>query len=565
MGLNGALNVAGRSLEIFTAGIEVAGNNVANSSTPGYIRETLSVSSSQPYEQGGLIIGSGASLDGIKQQIDLFLEQRIHVSNGDVEAAKQRDASYQQLQVIVNELGTSDLSSGLNDFVSSLNNVINQPELQGLRGSVVNQAQAFTDRVNSMRQEIDRLRSNTTQQIDVTVNEANKLIDEIGKLNTDILRLESGGLLKSDAGSLRSQRYTAMNRLSEIVPLRTINRENGMVELFTGDDFLVLGKQTRHLETQDEVNRGTVINQIKIKETQFEFLPEGGELRGLIDGRDQVMGGFIDDLDSYSAAIINQFNLIHSSGEGLKGFTSARGTYAIEDTSLALNQAGLPFTPKNGSFEIKVIDEGTGIANTTVVKIDLDGLGSNDTSLSDLQTALSAISNLTASISASGELQIDAADGYEFRFGNDNSGTLASLGLNTLFTGFDSGTIGVNSAVANDSSFLATGQGGGEADNRNAILLAQFTEHSQNSLSGDNISNFYQKVISSVAQSASSERALASGLEGFRDSLFSQRSQTTGVSLDEEAIKIMQFQQAFQAAARIITTIDELFNTLLSI
>ncbi|MCA9039457.1 MAG: flagellar hook-associated protein FlgK, partial [Planctomycetaceae bacterium] len=57
---------------------------------------------------------------------------------------------------------------------------------------------------------------------------------------------------------------------------------------------------------------------------------------------------------------------------------------------------------------------------------------------------------------------------------------------------------------------------------------------------------------------------LASGTEAYRGGLANQREQFSGVSLDEEAIKIMNFQNAYQAAARIVSIIDELYNVLLN-
>ena len=52
------------------------------------------------------------------------------------------------------------------------------------------------------------------------------------------------------------------------------------------------------------------------------------------------------------------------------------------------------------------------------------------------------------------------------------------------------------------------------------------------------------------------------GAQGFTDSLKNQRAQFSGVSLDSETITIMQFQQAYQSAARFISILDQLFTTL---
>ena len=72
-------------------------------------------------------------------------------------------------------------------------------------------------------------------------------------------------------------------------------------------------------------------------------------------------------------------------------------------------------------------------------------------------------------------------------------------------------------------------------------------------------------MVSGIAQGASAENAKATGLEQFRQSLLSQREQFSGVSLDEEAVRLIEFQQAYAASARVIRSVDELFDILVTL
>ncbi len=303
---------------------------------------------------------------------------------------------------------------------------------------------------------------------------------------------------------------------------------------------------------------------MQLSQTHSLFLDGGGELGGLIEGRDQILGGFIEQLDRLIGGVIFEFNKIHSAGEGLRGYSSVTGTYAVDDTTAALNAAGLDFNPVHGSFELKVRNLGTDATTVSNLAIDLDGIGT-DTSLEDLRAALDAIDHVTATITTHGELQITAETGYELRFGSDTSGVLAALGINTFFTGHDSGDIAVHETLRADQRYLATGRGGGPADNSNAVDLAAFLDRPVDSLGGVSLEEFHTALIASLAQSAAAEEAVAKGFEGFRDSLKTQREQRSGVSLDEEAIHVMQLQRYYQAAARIVSVIDQLLNTLLNI
>jgi flagellar hook-associated protein 1 FlgK len=247
----------------------------------------------------------------------------------------------------------------------------------------------------------------------------------------------------------------------------------------------------------------------------------------------------------------------------LAGFQTVTGQTRLDDTTSALNAAGLAFTPKHGSFQLKVTNSLTGVTTTSNIAIDLDGIG-GDTSLEDLRNAIAAVANVDAGITPDGRLKIDAAANFEIRFSNDTSGVLAALGVNTFFTGSNAGDIGVNSVVAGNQLLFASSQGGGPSDNRNAVLMAEFVNRPIAALNGASLDQFYESTIASVAQASASETALAEGLKGFRDSLRGQRDQFSAVSLDEEIVRVMEFQRAFQAAARLVSTIDELFTTLLN-
>jgi len=268
MGLNATLFTAGRSLELFSAGIQVAGQNVANANTPGYVREDLFIATNDPFEKDGLIFGTGAKEAGIRQQLDYNLEQQIHHANADAAGSDARVEGYAQLQLVISELSTGDLSSQLNGFTAAVNELVNQPELTENRQFVVQQGAQLAESIQTMRAQLDRSRQSFTTTIDGLVNEANELVDEVAELNSRIVKTESGGLLKSQAGGLRTQRLTALNRLSEIIPIRTVEQKTGIIDVFSGSDFLVINGNSQHLESTRIPDRGVVINELQFAKTK---------------------------------------------------------------------------------------------------------------------------------------------------------------------------------------------------------------------------------------------------------------------------------------------------------
>lgn len=565
MSLNSALAIASSSLDLFSLGIQVAGNNINNSTTPGYVREKLIIEPTPPSRSAGVLVGTGALAYGVKLQLDKFLEARIHVANTDAGLSTTRSGVFQQLQNALQTLGDGDLSTQFNTLMGQLQSVVNEPENASLRTAFVKSGEQFATAVTQLRLKLTDLQNSQNDQLKARVDEANTLIQKIKSLNPQIGQFEANGMGRNDAGALRVERMNAINRLAELMPVRVIERPSGAVDLYSGSDYLLLDGQVQTLQVfVDTRQSGLQGLQVQLSQTRSVLTTGGGEIRGTIEGRDKILGAFITQLDQWTGTFISEFNKIHSSGEGLARFTDLTGATRLYDSTSPLNAAGLPFTPQHGSFEINVVNPSTGLRETQRITIDLDGIGT-DTSLSDLQAAIDAVPNLTATITTDGRLQIRSAAGYEFSFANDSSGVLAALGLNTFFTGSSSGDIGVNSVVASDHRYLATGRGGGPSDNSNVVALAQLPDVSLAALGGDTLPRFYEQITGGIVQGAAAEDALAQGAANFRNSLTTQREQTSGVSLDEETIAMMQLQRNYQAAARIVSVVDQLLNTLLQI
>ena len=118
------------------------------------------------------------------------------------------------------------------------------------------------------------------------------------------------------------------------------------------------------------------------------------------------------------------------------------------------SQAGLPFTPTNGSFQIIATNTQTGVSTTNNIPVALLGSG-HDTTLNSLAAEINGVSGLSAQV-ANGTLTISSTGANtQFAFGTDTSGTLAALGINTFFTGSQAGSIGVNSTLLQDPTKFA--------------------------------------------------------------------------------------------------------------
>ena len=210
----------------------------------------------------------------------------------------------------------------------------------------------------------------------------------------------------------------------------------------------------------------------------------------------------------------------------------------------------------------------TGLPRTYTIHVQLNGLD-DDTSLEDLAAQLDAIDGLAASISPTGALDLVAeSSDITFAFDGDTSGALAALGINTFFTGSSAGSLGVNSELTNGTGsalkFAASLDGVGQGS-ENVLRLAEFLERPLESAGGTSIVDIYNGLISNVTQGSSISQSVAEGFRVFEGTLEGQQQAVSGVSIDEEAVKMITLQRIFQASARYIQTVSELMDILVEL
>jgi len=565
MSLFSAMHVGNNSLRAQTVGMQVTGQNIANANTPGYIREEVVFTPAPTQRIGNLLMGLGVEVTAVVQKIDLFLEERLRSATSDRAGSEVQQEAYHQLEAIQGELSENDLSTSLNRFFGSIHDVLNQPESIAVRNLAALQGKTLAADIRRLHDQASDVRDDLDRQVGSLAPDINRLIKDIARLNLRIVEMESGGIAPSDAVGLRDQRYQKLTELSELISIRAEEQRNGTVTVFAGGDYLVIHGEFRTVETATEAVGAGTRTTIQIAKTNAPLELTGGKVDGLTKARDNILDDFIGRLDDFTATLVNEFNKIYASGQGLHGYSELTSEHAIENADAALDAAGLPFTPVNGSLQVLVYNRQTGLTDTTDIVVDLNGLD-DDTTLSGLVAALDAIDGLSATITSDGRVSLasDTPDS-QFAFAGDTGGVLAALGLGTFFTGKDASDIGLSSVVADDPATFAASTEGFGAGTENAVLLAQFKDLPLESAGGDTLTNLYERLTSQTTEAAAAARSVADGFRVFEETLNGQKLGISGVSLDEEAVNMIIFQRAFQASAKFIATVSELLETLVEL
>lgn len=565
MGLYSSIQMASNSLRASTVAMQVVGQNIANANTPGYIREEVILSPAPTQKVGGLLLGMGVQVLAVTQKIDVFLEARLRNSVSDRAGSEVTEESYQQLEGVISELGETDLSTAMNNFFSSISEILNQPDSTSVRNLAVLEGMKLARDISRMASRVAVMRSDLDERVTGIGQRINRLTEVITILNIRITETEGGSVSKSDAVGLRDQRYVAMEELASLIDVRIQEQNSGSVTVYIGGDFLVYEGTRREVEVVTEAIGGFPVSRVQLVETQSALDARAGELAGVIEARDSIMGDYLTQLDDFAQVLAFEFNQIFSSGQGLSGYSQLTSEFAVDDSAQPLDQAGLNFTPANGSFIVHVYNRTTGLTQTTDIFVDLNGVGA-DTTLDDLTADLNAINGISAQVTPSGQLTIqsDAAD-QEFGFENDSSGVLAALGVNTFFSGSSAISLGVNKIILDDPAKFAASRGGIGRDTDNAIDLADLLDRPVASHNGESLGVVYERFSNETAQGSAIAKAMAEGNRVFESTLRGQKLAISGVSLDEEAIRLISYQRAFQASARYISTLNDLFDIMVNI
>jgi len=565
MSLLSSIQLANNTLRAQKIGLQVVGQNISNANTPGYIRSEVNFSPGPTQKVGSLLLGTGVEIVGVTQKIDKFLEERLRNAVADRANSEAKEQVWFQLEGLIGELSDTDLSTSLNNFFGSINEVLNQPESVAVRNLAVLQGQTLSADISRLSSRTTDLRLDLNNRIEGSVSDINRLLNSIRDLNQRITETEGGNTSASDAVGLRDQRGLALTNLAELISVQIIEQSSGAVNLYSGGDFLVFEGTIREVVSTQTTDRGINISQLSVGETGSTLDLSSGKIGGFVSARDEILGSFQDQLNEFTSTLIFEFNRAYSSGQGLSGYQTLTSEFAVDDTSVALDAAGLEFSPENGSLQIQIFNRQTGLTETSDVFIDLDGLDS-DTSLADFAAALDAVDGISASITAANQLQIasDTPD-QDFAFSNDTSGVLAALGLNTFFKGTVANDIGVSDVLAEDpGKFAASGTGVGP-DTTNALQLANFLDRSLSTSSGQSLSVLYDRLSGETTQNASVSRAVADGFRVFEQTLQGDFLSISGVSIDEEVVRMIAYQRVFQAAARYISELSKLLELLVNL
>lgn len=547
-GIQSIFNIGRLALFSSQTGISVAAHNIANVNTEGYSRQEPIFNTAQAVSTSAGQLGMGVEVTEVRRLVSSFIENQITEEKANGSRLEIEQTVLGRVEESFSDSDGTGINQSLTEFFIAWQDLANTPQAQSNRVVLLENARSLAQRLVTANAELEKNRKDLDREIKDTISTINTLAVQIADLNKQISGIELRG---ENANDLRDERRRAVNNLTELAVVTTFEDSVGQLAIIIGGGQpLVSGDTTYAIRASSNPDNedyfdvvfdpgsGTTIN--------ITNNISNGRLKGLIDLRDTVLPGYIDQMDQLAAGLINEVNQQHRVGFGLDSSTGNDffSPLSITTRGLSTNTAG-------------VFIDNTSITDPTALTLDsyeLTFSGGNYT-IRNLE------SNTTAATGAYADPTTVVFDGISIRINGP-----AVVGDTFSISSHKGFAKNIAVAITDPNEIAASSTlNGVPGNNANAILLAQVQEKTSAALNNASIPQFYAGLSGEVGARSRLAQSSGKAQAVIMQQLTKLREQTSGVSLDEEIANLIRYQRSYAVAARVIQVADQLFETLLEI
>jgi flagellar hook-associated protein 1 FlgK len=618
MSLTQALNTALAGLTATQSGLSVISGNIANANTPGYVDRTLNLSE---IAAGG-DFGTSVEVKGINRNLNAMLQSQLWTETSGGAYADTKSQLYQQLQQVYGTPGTPGaFDTAYNNFATAMQTLATSPSSYAAQTGALGAAQQMAQNLNSMTGSIQALRSQAEQGISTGIDQANAAMQTIANING---KLSSSSAQDATTATLEDQRDQAVTQLSQLMNIAVTTDSNNQISVFTNSGLQLVGTQASKLSFDD---RGTLtanslwnaspgkdgagtITLTASDGSTADLIAnrsiQSGQIAAYLEMRDQILPQAQSQIDELAAQMAGSVS--DKTTNGTAASSGSQTGFAVDTAGmLPGNSVQVSYTDvlnTQHTVTIVRVDDpaalplpNTATGNSQVVGVNFTGgmtsvvaqlnaaLGTNlqfsnsgtvlnvlnSSSLSSTVNFASVTTTTTALASGSPQLAL-FTDGT-----TPISGTITASGGQDLGL---AGRITVNSAVLAAPSSLVVYQTSpatpvGDPTRPN-FLLNQLTNAAltfspvtgvgtPTSPFRGTLSDFMSQVVSQQSQSANAAQNLQQGQDVVVNALQQRFNSDSGVNIDTELSNLITLQQAYASNARVMSTIQAMYTTLMQI
>lgn len=527
--LNTGLNTALSGLTASQTALDVTAHNISNAATTGYSRQSVDLLSVN-VNNGGYMwqpsipyVGNGVDSSKITQARDAFLDVRYRAANAQYSDYKERASGLGQVEDIFNEVSSSDddtlegVTGQLDTLVNEIAQYQTSPTSSGIAATVQTDTSNLVTQVRTDYTQLTGLESDEKNSLNVAVNGGttstdggvNGILNSISTLNKEIVSMETGGQTAND---LRDQRNNLLDELSGYVDISTAEQSDGSVTVQLESDYSQ-GDGAMLVDSQNTVHTLAV------------------ETDGPTDA-----SGYATTVLTWNSNDANNQNATYASSSTSSGTTTWTG---------------------------KTVTIGGGQINGYLATLNGDGSGTSeygDVGIHYMKQRLNDFAKTFADTMNSVATD-PSVNGQAAANGSTTSGTAL-----LTYSGTEAaGSLALSSAWNQDSSLFSDNYGGtSQATYAQAFVNALSNADSSSTLYTGTLTDYAATFSNDIANAVKNSTDQETTFSTVKNSLDTQRQSVSSVSIDEETVNLMKYQQMYGASARVITTINDMMGSLLS-
>jgi len=541
MSLLGLFDIGKTALFASQTALTVTSNNIANANTPGYSRQDVVLSIANPVSSAFGSIGRGVSATAIMRSYDQFIQSQLVGQEQNQGKSAAMDNTWGQVEQVFNEAQNHGLAAPLADLFNAWNDVASSPDTQTARTVLLQKANSFVNAAKGMERSVASTVNNTDAGIIDGVEQVNALASDIFAINRNIVQVEAGSSAQK-ANDLRDQRDAKLNLLSKYVDFSSYENQNGSLSVVVGMRNLVSEEKTSAISTalNSDGNRDVFLDGMNITSNI-----QKGQIGGFIAARRDIQTNVLTGLRKLVASVVQEVNTLHTSGWDLNGNQGADFFNPLQAATR---------NNSTGANIIAAITNPNLPLNEYTISFDAGG----NYSVADKQSGLPLVPPVTGPYVSGNAITLPGIDVWITGPVNSADSFIVSP-LSSAINGAGVSVTDPRKIAASSAQAEVPG------NNSNALQLAQLPAASVANLGNTSISDYYSGLVSTVGVLS---RAASDGLtfdKNLLNEISARRESLSGVSLDEEAMKLVTYQRSYQAGARLISVADQLVQTVLSL
>jgi flagellar hook-associated protein 1 FlgK len=312
--LSSAINAARSGLQVSSLRAETVATNVANATTPGYVRRSITLSE--------VVLGgnsAGVRSDGVGRVNDTAIKAQRRELTSDVAQASVLASTWKSISARIGDTSDGDgLFKTFSNFETALSRAIATPESTSAAAGLLQAAQNITDELNSLSDMVTTQRAEADREIGNGVDVVNSALKQIEEING---RLSGINRASGEAAALMDERQRVLDTIAEYLPIQTVERDHGTIEVLTTEGVFLLAGRAREIQFTPSAAfgpnetlaggdlSGLTVDGVNLTPGAASFGAVSGGLFGaLFTLRDQDLPALSEQLDTIASQLVSRLS-----------------------------------------------------------------------------------------------------------------------------------------------------------------------------------------------------------------------------------------------------------------